>query len=183
MKISKIIANFKNKLVELYGKNKRLFFAGVACVLLVALGLVLPKFVDNKKETVTISESVSGSEISSYERQLEQKLKVMLTNFLGEVANVLVLAEESPIYNYLSQKETTSSKNDKTENVVEKEEIVFEKNGSSQSPILISVKYPKIRGVLISVKKIDASTKLSIQNSVAGVLNIEPASIFILQDR
>ena len=66
--------------------------------------------------------------------------------------------------------------------MTEKENVVYDKNGSSQSPILVSTDYPKVVGVLVVLNKVSPSIKLSIQNSISGVLNIDADSIFILQD-
>ena len=63
------------------------------------------------------------------------------------------------------------------------ETVVFEKNGSSSNPIVVATIAPKISGVLIVVNKIQASTKLSIINSVSIVLNVPESCITILQEQ
>jgi len=88
------------------------------------------------------------------------------------------MVDSSEKYIYLTQSENTKS----GESEVVKEEVVYEKNGSSQSPIKVMTEYPKVTGVMIVTNKIDVSTKISIQNAIAGVLNIDSSCIFILQD-
>lgn len=178
MKIIKYYKKIKEKLQLLFNKNKKLFFATVICIILIVVVLFFPT---GKSESSIENKDFYVSEnVSSYCELIENKIERMLKSIAAiSSADVMVMAESSPKYVYLTQTETTVS----GENSTTKEEIIYEKNGSSQSPVLVSTIYPKITGVLITINKIDSSTKLSIQNAISGVLNIDSSCIFILQDR
>ena len=175
MIINNYFVKIKEKLGVLYKKNKKLFFVALAVLFVVCLMFFVPQ----KKSQTTQVNHVSGGE-SSYVDKIESKIKNLLSNISTiNLVDVMVVVESSEIINYLTQKETIKS----GDSITEKEEIVYEKNGSTQTPISVSVTYPKICGVILILNKIDASTKLSIQNALSGVLNIDSNCIFILQDR
>ena len=66
----------------------------------------------------------------------------------------------------IEKKETTitNSEGTKTELTTT---VVFEKNGSISTPVVITTLMPKVKGVLIITNKINASTKISIINSIS----------------
>ena len=178
MKIMAIFVKIKEKLIELYKKNKKLFFAALFLIIVAAVMLFLPTQ-NTKNDSKVLAENENFSENLSYISSLENKLANMLLKLsVIDSVKVLVMADESEKYVYLTQTETTKN----GENEIIKEEIVYDKNGSSQSPIKVMTEYPKISGVMIVINKVDASTKISIQNAVAGVLNIDSSCIYILQD-
>jgi stage III sporulation protein AG len=96
---------------------------------------------------------------------------------------VLVMVEASPEKQYLTETETVEISNQSGTTTTTTTKVVYRKDGSSSSPIETMIVYPKIKGVLIFINKLDASTKLAIASSVASVLNIESSCISILQDR
>ncbi len=178
MKFKAIFNNIKEKISGLYKSNKKLFFAFIAVLIVAAIVLFLP--LESSKSNQSNSEQTENISPSlSYAEMLENKLANMLLKVSNiKSAKVLVMVDSSEKYIYLTQSESTKT----GESEVLKEEVVYEKNGSSQSPIKVMTEYPKVSGVMIVTNKIDASTKISIQNAIAGVLNIDSTCIFILQD-
>lgn len=173
----------KEKINNLYKKDKRLFFVLVVLFLALVCVFFIPtnkKSKNNQTNEINQQQLFDSDDYSSY---VENKIKTMLLKLSNiSFVDVFVVCESSLINNYQTQKESTKTTNSSGETIVEKEEIVFEKNGSSQSPILITITNPKILSVMLVLNKVDASTKLSIKNAVAGVLNISVDCIFILQD-
>ena len=95
---------------------------------------------------------------------------------------VFVMIESSSMSEYLTEKEVVEIENSGGKTTTTKTVVVYQKDGSKSSPVQVSVMPPKISGVLIFLNKIDASTKLSITNAIACVLNIDASCISILQD-
>jgi len=175
MNFINIFIKIKEKTKELFSKNKKLFFVSLALLFVLMALFLFPK---NKTNSVS-TKTNSISNLNSYIGQMESKIQNMLLRLSSiKNAEVLLIVDGSEQKEYLTQKEASINGDIKTE----KEEVVFEKNGSSQVPIEICVHYPKIKSVLIVLNKTDASTKNSIRNAVAGVLNIDQSCIFILQD-
>lgn len=181
MKIGNIFIKIKDKMQQLYKKNKKLFFVSLAVIVVVFSLFFIPKQDENLDE---LKSNIEQDSTSSYSQMIELKIENMLSNISAiSLVDVMVMVDSSPTINYLTQKESTKTTGSSGESVIEKEEIVYEKNGSSQVPVIVSTTYPKITGVLLVLNNVDVSTKISIQNAVAGVLNISSDSIFILQDR
>lgn len=179
MKINENIAKIKNNIIGLFGKNKKLFIA----VLLAILGVIVILFLPTSQKQYSsneVNENIDLTSQKNYSERLENKISKMLTRLSCiTFADVLVITDMSEKYVYLMQTETI--KNGESETT--KEEVVYDKNGSSQQPIKVQTIYPKVTGVMITINRVDASTKISIQNAVAGVLNIDTACIFILQEK
>lgn len=181
MKIDNVLKKIKEKIQQLYKKNKKLFFITVAVISILLSLFLIPK---KDKDINGLELNSDNLMSSSYSQKLERKIESMLIKISSiNKVNVLIMVDSSPTTNYLTQKESTKTTGSSGESLVEKEEIVYEKSGSTQKPVEISTTYSKITGVLIVINQIDASTKISLQNAVAGVLNISSDSIFILQDR
>lgn len=179
MKNSEKYTNFKEKFLNLFNKNKKLFIIFVIAIFGIIIILSLPT-----NKTDSSSNEVAGDENFASQKNYTQQLENKLTKMLSRLscitfADVLVVSDMSEKYVYLTQNETI--KNGDSETI--KEEVVYDKNGSSQQPIKVQTIYPKVVGVMITINKIDASTKISIQNAVAGVLNIDNSCIFILQEK
>lgn len=179
---SKIKENFS----KLFKGNKKVMLTGAAFVviaLILVISIYFPK--SNKSQTKTNSGSTNfGTSFSSYASSVEEKLKGMLLQVDGvNKASVFVMVDSSPKVNYLVQTEevTTPGANGVTSST-KKETVVFEKNGSSQSPIVTSTVMPKITGVLIVTNSISASVKYNIIRAVSVVLNVNESCINILQE-
>lgn len=175
-----VFVKIKEKLVSLYGKNKRLFIITLALIVVVcACFLLYPK----QTKTEVKSETKTSLSINrSYAEALEDRLETMLLS-LTEInkANVLVVCDETEVVEYLKNKTETIGADGSTKTITE--EVVYEKDGSSTSPIIVSKTMPKIVGVWVIINSVSASTKLAITNSIISVLNIPETSISILQER
>ena len=183
MKKNNFIKNFINGLKNLFKTNKKLFFTSIFAIVVLSVLLVFSVFSDAKKENQENSH-ISAPAITEYSEKIEAKL-VSLISSLEEVNSVsaFVMVDSTPTTQYLMESEESSSPSDKGTLSTKSETVVFEKNGSVSTPVVVTVIAPKITGVLIVVNKISASTKLSIINSISVVLNVPESCISILQEQ
>ena len=184
MKIKNFITSIKSKISYVFNKNKKFFYLGTILVVLIFLSIfIFPS--SNKTETDKEKTNEMLSDCSEkYEFEIEKKLKQMLLS-ISEIneANVMVVCDATERVEYLKNKtETTSGSGDNISKTTN-EEVVYEKNGSNSSAIIVSKTMPKIVGVWIVINEVSPSTKLSIINSISSVLNIDESSISILQGR
>ena len=177
------IAKIKEKIVYLYNKNKKIFIGAVVCFFGFVV-LIYFYFFNSKKSSTSIKNNSVNISISDYTDMVENKLENMLSTIKNiSFVNVFVMVDSLPINNYLF--ETENSKNTNSNGIISeinKSSIVYEKNGSNSTPVLVSTTLPKITGVLIVTSKINTSTKLSIINSVSIVLNVDESCITLLQE-
>lgn len=182
MKLKNLFSNLKNKLSLISGKNKKFIVLGVVLTVLVLGVFAFPKNKstdDSEKETYELSESGSRD----YENELELKIKQMLLSMSEiQTANVMVFCDSSGRCDYLKNKTETISGTGESSSKTITEEVVYEKNGSNTSAIIVSKTMPKINGVWVVINQVSASTKLAIINSISSVLNIDSSSISILQE-
>ena len=183
MKLKNFFSLIKNKLSLIGGKNKKIFTLIVILIALVCLCVFVFPSSDKKEQKVEI-ENQSSFNSESYENEIENKLKQMLLS-ISEIneANVMVVCDSTESVEYLKNRsETTSGSGDNVSKTIT-EDVVYEKNGSNSSAIIISKTMPKILGVWIVINEVSPSTKLAIINSICSVLNIDESSISILQGR
>ena len=183
MKLKNLFLSLKNKISFLYGKNKKLFVWGIVLLVLVFVFLfAFPKENYEDKNLAKDSESVKNISLG-YEEELEFKIQKMLVSISEvSVANVMVFCDSSERYEYLKNVSETSSGSGDSASKTITEEVVYEKNGSNSSPIVISKTMPKVLGVWIVINQVSPSTKLVITNSICSVLNIDASCISILQE-
>ena len=174
----RVFVKIKEFFVKFYNRNKKLFFCFIALVLICLVGLIAS--ISRKNLTDSTKEEMSSVSVDDYTLKVESKIKNILLS-LNSVskAEVFVMVDSSPRAHYLVETE----KNKTGENEIVTETIVFEKNGSSSKPIEVCVTMPKIVGVLIFINKVDSSTKVSITNALAVVLNVDVSCISILQEK
>lgn len=176
-----ILSGLKKKLSLLYSKNKKLFTIIIALVLVIIVCLLFyPKSSSEKNDNNSNNMSSSNDVAQDYSSKVENKIKAMLLT-LDEVnkASVMVVCFSSEIVEYKTNINETTSDNSSTKS----EEVAYEKDGSKNTPIIVTTKNPKIVGIWIIINSVSASTKLAITNSICSVLNIDEASINILQER
>ena len=92
------------------------------------------------------------------------------------------MVDSTPKIEYLTEKSEEISGDSANKNSVVSESVVFEKNGSISTPVVVTTIMPKVTGVLIVTNQINNSTKLSIISSVSTVLNIDKSCISLLQE-
>ena len=182
MKKNSIFLGLKDKICDFYKKNKRIFFSVVACfcVIIILCISVIADFSKDSKEKSANTESLS---VTKYARELEEKLKTLILGLDSvKKVSIFVMVESTPTVTYLT--ETSERVETKEGNSVSEKTttVVFEKNGSISTPVVITTIMPKVTGVLILTNKINASTRISIKNSISVVLNIDESCISILQE-
>ena len=184
MKLKNLLASLKNKFSSLSIKNKKFWYLGIILVVLIALCVfVFPSSDKDKKDASEINSQTSLIS-KKYEDEIEQKLKQMLLS-ISEIneASVMVVCDATEKVEYLKNiSETSSGSGDSLSKTIT-EEVVYEKDGSNSSAIVVSKTMPKIMGVWIVINEVSPSTKLAITNSICSVLNIEESRISILQGR
>jgi len=182
MKIKVIFAKIKEFLKGSYEKNKKLFIVSLALVLIVLVSGYFVFFGEKKADEKTLEDEQVV--VGEYASKVENKIESLLLNLKQiDKVEVVVMVDSSPEKVYLTETETVEISNQSGTTTTTTTKVVYKKEGSISSPIEIKIVYPKIKGVLIFINKVDASTKLAIANSVASVLNIESSCINILQDR
>lgn len=186
MKKFNFIQNLKSNILGLYNKNKKVFFACTALSVILVILVFSVMFSGTKKKTdkSKINSNATTISVSEYALSIENKLKNMIEK-LDSVkdVSVFVMVDSSPKIEYLTETTTDTKTTENGTNSTISETVVFEKNGSISTPVVVTTIMPKVTGVLITVKGIDAMTKLSIINSVSIVLNIDESCISILQER
>lgn len=184
MKIKTIFKGFKDKICTFYKKDKKIFIAISVCsVILLGLFVSLIAEFNGEKTKTKSKTSSSSNNVSNYASNIESKLENLIIKLDSvKSVSVLVMVESTPKVTYLT--ETAEKIEQKDNNSISETTttVVFEKNGSASTPVIVTTINPKITGVLIVTNKISASTKLSIINSVSTVLNIDESCISLLQE-
>lgn len=163
----------KIKLKNLF-KNKHITRAVIIGLLCVVVLIAISSFSStssNKKTSQSISTSSSALD---YANSVAQDLQEILNSVKGvKNAKVIVVVEESPTVKYLT--ETSSS----GESVV-----VYDKQGSSYTPVAVAEFLPKISGVLVVAKGVsDLSVKYNLLNAISTVYSIDVSKIDILEGK
>ena len=161
-------------------KNRKNLFLILG--LIIGVILLIISFIIQPKTKVEIKDKTEIS-VSSYSSSIESKLEQMLLN-LNEITNVevMVMVESAPKIEYLTEKKEEIKTDDKGSSSVVSTTVVFEKNGSVSTPVVVTTIMPKITGVFVVMNQVSASTKISIINSISVVLNIDQTCISILQE-
>lgn len=181
MKNFAFLNKFKNGLKDFFCKGKKkniLLVLGVvlAIIMLVISYLIPKKSAETKKESSSVS-------ITDYSSSVESKLENMLLK-IDEInsVSVMVMVYSTPKIEYLTETEGESKTTEKESSITNSTTVVFEKDGSVSTPVVVTTIMPKVTGVLVVLNKISASTKISIINSISIVLNIDSTCISILQE-
>ena len=182
MKLKAYFLKIKDTICSFYKKNKKLFISCVICLIIMD-ALVISTFSDLKKTKSNTTKSDTTVSVSDFASEVETKL----TNLILKLDNissvsVFVMVDSTPTVTYLTESTEKTETKDGSSISETTTTVVFEKNGSISSPIVVTTIMPKVTGVLIVTNKINASTKLSIINSVSIVLNIDESCISLLQE-
>lgn len=175
-------SKIKAKTSELKSKNKKVFYLSIVLIIAAAFFVFSIAFKTGKKNSEQKSENNQIS-VSDYASSIEKKLTDMISKLdsVNEVS-VFVMVDSTPRIEYLTEKSEEVKQEGESKNSVVSETVVFEKDGSILTPIVVTTIMPKVTGVLIVTNKISASTKISIISSVSVVLNIDRESISLLQE-
>lgn len=180
MNNSAFLLNLKNKMSSLFSNKKKSI---LICIIVAVIVIYLLFFNFNDSTQKIINENdLEKISISSYSDNVEDKLESMLLS-VDEISSVsvMVMVESTPKIEYLTELENVTETNDKGSSSTSSTTVVFEKDGSVSTPVVITTFMPKVTGVFIVTNNISASTKISIINSISVVLNVDSSCISILQ--
>lgn len=186
MKKIEFFDKFKEKFGKLFNTKKKatiLLIVTISIMVLLAISVLFPK---NSAKSAKKETSNSTGEISvlNYASGIENRLEKMIETIDGvENVSVFVMIDSTPKVEYLTETQETITKNGTSETSTKSTTVVFEKNGSISTPVVVTTLMPKVTGVLIVTNKIDASTKFNIVSSISIVLNVDSSCISILQER
>lgn len=174
--LSKFVKFFK----QLFSDKKKSSF--LILILIIAVAIIFVSTILPSKSKEESDAKIDDVLVTDYASLVETKVQNMLIK-LDEVSSVsvMVMTSSTEKFEYLIETETTKNGGEDNQVITSKETVVFDKNGSSSSPVIITKILPKITGVLIVVNNISASTKLSILNSISVVLNVDASCISIIE--
>ena len=143
-------------------------------VLLIAFGGQGNQVTQNEKTEKT-------SDIKSYEEDIENRIETLINSISGiNDATAFVYTKSSVEIIYAEDIDKKfSSKEDSI--TAETQTVVFSKDGSTTSAVVVKKIYPQIEGVLVVAKGVnDEKTRIMIINALASVLGIDISSIEVL---
>ena len=179
---NKFFDNLKTKIKELSTKNKKTFFISVVLLVAFIFLIITIAFSGSGKKSET-SKTTNQISVSEYASNIEKKLVDIISKLESvKDVSVFVMVDSTPKIEYLTEKSEEISGDSANKNSVVSESVVFEKNGSISTPVVVTTIMPKVTGVLIVTNQINNSTKLSIISSVSTVLNIDKSCISLLQE-
>lgn len=171
----------KDVLKYLFSDKKRAVITGF----ILAVFAIFFIFTYFEKPSKKAKEENKNYEISvtEYSQNIENKLENMLLN-LSEIksVSVMVMVESTPKIEYLTESQNTITPSEKGTSSTSSTTVVFEKNGTVSTPVVITTIMPKVTGVLIVLNNVSASTKINIINSISVVLNVDSSCISIIQE-
>ncbi len=179
-------STIKKKMSNLKNSNKKVLLTGIAFVV-IALMLVISIYVPKSAKNSAKSDGGTSQKIliTDYAASIENKLSSMLMQMESiNKVSAFVMIDSTPEIKYLTETEevTTTNKDGEITTSTKSTTVVFEKNGSISTPVVVTTIMPKVTGVLIVVNNISASTKYNIVRAISVVLNIEESCINILQE-
>ena len=138
---------------------------------------------DDKKTTDITTSKNSETPGTDYVSSLENRMEKILQN-LSTISSceVFIMTETSSrvVYAVDEKKEESMSSGEKKD-TSSSTEIVFNKGGSTQTPIVSVEIYPEIVGVLVVAEcSGDEKTRLMIINAISVALNVSNSKIEVL---
>lgn len=143
-------------------------------VLLIAFGGQGNQVAQNEKTEKT-------SDIKSYEEDIENRIETLINSISGvSGATAFVYTKSSVEIIYAEDIDKKfSSKEDSI--TAETQTVVFSKDGSTTSAVVVKKIYPQIEGVLVVANGVnDEKKRIMIINALASVLGIDISSIEVL---
>lgn len=138
--------------------KKRLFIivAGIVGIML----LVVSEFIPEGEENVEITENDDEMSFTSYEKDIEERLKNLLESIDGAGKVQVMVTIES------GDEKVYATESKKSENNEEKNYVLVDIEGSD-SGLLLKIAQPEIRGVAIVCQGADSPT---VRNAVVGAV-------------
>lgn len=184
--MGKLMDKIKAKLNSGGGVRKKVQLVIAGLLAIIMLIIFIKSFKTKSSALSYKSEeniSVEQDDETDYVMSLEARLTTILSSIKGvENVKVFVMTEASVkrVYAVDEDKQLESDGN----NGKYKSEIVFEKNGSSSTPVVSVEVYPEITGVLIVADGVnDEKLRLMVINAVSVALNIQNSKIEVLSGK
>ena len=169
------------KVKGVYKNNKKLFFTILLCVVAVIF-LMCSSFLSINGEKVKKSEEKKVENISGYAEKIEDKLISLLSKIDSvKTIDVMVVVESELETKYLTETTEKTISGSGTATTETSTTVVFQKDGSILTPVVVTTICPKVSGVLIITNKISQSVKNTIILSVSTVLGIGEEHISLIQ--
>lgn len=176
LKSDAVLKLFKNK-------AKLFFILGILGIALIFLSSLFDSS-DNTTAAKNKSEPTVTSE--QYCKQLEDKVKKIVTSITGSKNSVVVVTLDTSVqYVYADNKKQqteNSEQNDKTENSdsTEQNYIIISDSNGDESPLVITEYMPSVRGVAIVCEGgYDQIIIDKVKNAVMSALNITSKRIYV----
>lgn len=155
-----------SKFSERLRSDKKLFLIVSVCIVGLAL-LVLSEFIPDKDENVTedliVNENVN---FNSYEKELENRLKVLLESIKDAGKVQVMITVESGDEKIYATESNTDNENE------ERKYVLLDVDGTD-SGLLLKIAQPKVRGVAVVCQGADLpSVREEITGAVTSVLGI-----------
>ena len=169
----------KEKLIDAFNKDKKVFIFVLAGILGVLLILISEINFEPEENIAEINENqVEAYEYCDY---LEKKIEEIVSSIDGAgKVKVMITLSESVEYVYAQNQDDTKKINENSENSDNKSDFVIIENEDNDSGLLIKTYEPKIRGVAIVCSGGDnANVQQQIYSTVSAVLNVSTARISI----
>lgn len=162
-----------------FNKKIALCVAGILCF--VVIGIFISSFSSSKKtESASSSQeiTVTGQDYVLY---MEERLSKIINSIKGiSNAKVFLNVDSSPKITYAEDKTETENNGNKTVTT----SIVFNKDGTVTTPVVVVTTYPEIVGLLIVANGAgDVKTQLMLSDTISAVLGIPSSRIQILEGR
>lgn len=155
-----------SKFSERLRSDKKLFLIVSVCIVGLAL-LVLSEFIPDKDENVTedliVNENVN---FNSYEKELENRLKVLLESIKDAGKVQVMITVESGDEKIYATESNTDNENE------ERKYVLLDVDGTDNG-LLLKVAQPKVRGVAVVCQGADLpAVREEITGAVTSVLGI-----------
>lgn len=169
----------KEKILEIYKKDKKVFFIVVVGIALV-LFIFLSEF-DNKDSSANKEEIIFNENSQEYSLYLEQRVEEIVSSIEGAgKVNVMITISETTEYVYAQNQNGTNKVNKDSENKDNKSDFVIIEKDNNDTGLLLKTFEPKIRGVAIVCEGADdPAVQQQIYSTVSAVLNVSTARISI----
>ena len=144
---------------------------GLICVIVLFFSFPKSK---NKSQTNTNQPSTNYTfDALEYANQVSKNLQDIINNVSGITnAKVVVVVKQSPIFEYLTEKDNTDGS------------VVYYKNSSNYQPVVVTQFLPEIQGILIVAKGVsNLQIKNNLLNAVSAVYNLNISCIDILEGK
>lgn len=173
--------NFKQLIV------KNMHTKWLVIILIVGVCLMsVPGFFSHpqKPESPTTALPTTSFNTTGYEQALEARLSAILAtlNGVSDVDVMITLEDSGEDYYAKNEKNNRQSGNDSTSNQTDDSLALKSDPGGGQSPVLLKSAPPKIGGVFITAKGVEApETKANIINAIRAVFNVPLHRVQVLE--